>query len=156
MVSCKGRDSDPAQEQSVIEAKQLALKIAGIIHSKHGEDLQILDVSGPLVIADFFVIASARNARHARAVASGVDYAMKHSGRLRRNAAGTNGEGNWVLLDYDQVVVHIFQQDSRGFYDLESLWADVPRLEFEPEEQTDPPADLAGSWESLPDSTGTL
>jgi len=105
------------------------------------------------VIADHFVIASARNTRHARALASAVDYEMKHSGRLRRNAAGVEGQSNWVLLDFDDVVVHIFQADARSFYDLESLWADVPRVHYESGE---PPADGSEDWESVPDSTGTL
>ena len=104
------------------------------MEEKQGEDLCILDVSGPLVIADYFVIANARNTRHARAIASGVDYAMKQTGRLRRNAAGVTGESNWVLLDFDDVVVHIFQADARAFYDLENLWADVPRVAYEPSE----------------------
>lgn len=105
------------------------------------------------MIADHFVIASARNTRHARALASAVDYDMKQSGRLRRNAAGVEGESNWVLLDFDDVVVHIFQADARAFYDLESLWADVPRVEYE---STGTPGDGSEDWESIPDSTGTL
>jgi len=149
--------SEIAQENCAIEAKQLALTIARIIHEKHGEDIRILDVSGPLVIADYFVIASARNARHARALAGAVDSAMKQSGRLRRNSAGLEGEGNWILLDFDDVVVHVFQSESRAFYDLESLWGDVPTVEFEPEPTpAEPTRDVSAGWEPFPDSTGTL
>jgi ribosome-associated protein len=105
------------------------------------------------VIADYFVIASARNTRHARALASAIDYEMKQAGRLRRNAAGVEGESSWVLIDFDDVVVHIFQADARAFYDLESLWADVPRVAFEPAETQ---GDGSEDWGSIPDSTGTL
>jgi ribosome-associated protein len=141
------------QEPSPIESAELAQTIARIIEEKQGDDISILDVSGPLVIADYFVIASARNTRHARALASAIDYRMKQSGRLRRNAAGVEGESNWVLLDFDDVVVHVFQADARAFYDLESLWADVPRVAYEPAE---PGSESSEDWESIPDSTGTL
>ena len=146
-----------AQENQAIEAKELALSIAQIIHDKHGEKISILDVSGPLVIADYFVVASARNTRHAKAIASGVNQTMKQSGRLRRHTAGVDGDSNWVLLDFDSVVVHIFQEDARSFYDLESLWCDVPKEEFVPDsEPTEPAGDSQGTWESYPDSTSTL
>ena len=78
---------------------------------------------------------------------------MKQSGRLRRNAAGVEGESNWVLLDFDDVVVHVFQADARAFYDLENLWADVPRVAYVP---GDPPSEPTGDRESVPDSTQTL
>jgi ribosome-associated protein len=133
-----------------IEAKELARQIAEVIDEKQGADIQILDVSGPLVIADHFVVASARNPRHARAIASEVVYAMKQLARPCRHAAGNEGESNWVLLDFDDVVVHIFQDEARAFYDLESLWADVPRLEFTPARRA---AGDASVWESLPEST---
>jgi len=78
---------------------------------------------------------------------------MKQSGRLRRNMAGIEGDSNWVLLDFNEVVLHVFQTDARAFYDLENLWADVPRVPFEPSETS---RDTSGEWESIPDSTGTL
>jgi ribosome-associated protein len=141
------------KEKRAIEAKDLALTIAHIIQEKQGEDIAILDVSGPLVIADYFVITTARNTRHARAIATALDYTMKQSGRLRRNAAYGAAESTWVLLDFDDVVVHIFQDDSRSFYDLESLWGDVPRV---PVPAAEPAGDLAKTFDSFPDSTGTL
>ena len=61
---------------------------------------------------------------------------MKRAGLPRRGAAGMEGENSWVLLDFDDVVVHIFVQESRDFYALELLWADVPREQFEPVENT--------------------
>ena len=135
----------------------MAQHIAQLIHEKQGEDIVILDVSGPLVIADHFIIATARNSRHARAIAQGVESAMKQQGLLRRSTAGMEGESNWVLLDFDEVVVQIFQPDARSFYDLEGLWGDVPRIPFEPSGEPETASgDLSPSWESFPDSTGTL
>jgi ribosome-associated protein len=94
-------------------------------------------VSGPLVIADYFVIATARNPRQALAIARAIEGEVKQ-GRLKDaglrllNAAGMEGEGNWILLDLDLVVVHIFTAETRALYDLENLWADAPRVQFTP------------------------
>lgn len=112
----------------------------------------ILDVSGPLVIADYFVIATAKNPRHARALALEVDALLRTQGRRHRNAAGLETENPWVLLDFDDVVLHVFTPEARAFYALESLWADVPRVPFAP--RALPAATGEGSF---PDpSIGTL
>lgn len=104
-----------------------------MLDARQGEDIAILDVSGPLVIADYFVIATARNARHAAGLAQEVDYTLKHAGRLRRNISGAEGECPWVLLDFNEVVLHIFVGEAREFYGLENLWVDVPRVAFTPD-----------------------
>ena len=131
----------PAQpgkpRDTTIDSQNLALGIAQLVHEKQGEDLVILDVSGPLVITDYFVIATARNTRQSLAIARELDGAVKqgslHSpGLTRLNASAMEGEGNWILLDFDLVVVHIFTAETRALYDLENLWADVPRIGFTP------------------------
>ncbi len=135
----------PAQpgkpRDTTIDSQNLALGIAQLVHEKQGEDLVILDVSGPLVITDYFVIATARNTRQSLAIARELDGAVKqgslHSpGLTRLNASAMEGEGNWILLDFDLVVVHIFTAETRALYDLENLWADAPRVEFEPQAPT--------------------
>ena len=118
------------------DSKELALITARILDQKKGADIVILDVSGPLVIADYFVIATASNPRHAQALGRELESTMKKAGLPRRNVAGMEGESRWVLLDFDDVVVHIFLPESRTFYALETLWADLPELPFEPD---DPP-----------------
>jgi ribosome-associated protein len=85
-----------------------------------------------LVIADYFVIISARNTRHAHALGHEIEFQMKHRGQRRRNAAGAELDSPWVLLDFDQVVVHVFVAETRAFYDLEGLWADAPAVPFSP------------------------
>lgn len=87
------------------------------------------------MIADYFVVATAKNARHARALALEVEQSLRGDGRRPRNAAGLETENPWVLLDYDDVVVHVFLNEARAFYALESLWADVPRVPFVPSVQ---------------------
>jgi len=129
-----------------LSPQELALSIARMLDARQGEDIAILDVSGPLVIADYFVIATARNHRHAAGMAQEIDFALKRSGKLRRNISGAAGDSPWVLLDFNEVVVHVFVGDAREFYDLDNLWADVPRLPFE----SDPSLHAGTDAESIP------
>ena len=127
-----------------------------MVDDKQGRDILVLDISRPLAIADYFVIATARNNRHARAMARDLDLSMKHKGVLRRNLAGLDGDGGWVLLDFNTVVVHVFSAEAREFYGLENLWADVPQIPFTPAEK---PVSKDEGWlpdaeESYPDSIG--
>ena len=99
---------------------------------KKAEDLVILDVRGLSSIADFFVIMSGRSTRHVQGLAQAVDAALRHKNVKDGNTEGLN-EGHWVLLDYNDVIVHIFYNEDRSFYDIEGLWHDAPRVEMEPE-----------------------
>ena len=121
--------------------------------------MAILDVSGPLVIADYFVITTARNNRQAVAIARELEGAVKHRapgirGLRRLNVSGSEGDGGWILLDLDLVVVHIFTAPARALYDLENLWADVPRVQFQPAEKApvahETPKVVDDSWGSAP------
>ena len=107
----------------------MALTIAERLDQKQAGDIVILDVSGPLVIADYFVVATVQSTRQGQALAKELDIEHKATrGRRRRNSGGMDTEdSNWVLLDFDDIVVHLFLPDSRTYYGLESLWADVPR-----------------------------
>lgn len=122
--------SHPADAASV----QLALQIAQRLDEQDAEAITILDVSGPLVIAEVFVVATVRSTRQAQAIAREIDQEVKDlRGRRRRNTGGLETEAsNWVLLDFDDVVVHLFQPEARSYYGLEDLWADVPRVPFTP------------------------
>lgn len=98
----------------------------------------MIEVTEAVGYADIFVIVSARNPRQVRAVADAVRQALKHDhDLLPRGVEGTE-TGQWVLVDFDDVVLHVFHEGARGFYDLEGLWADAPRL---PVPDTDDPAD---------------
>ncbi len=113
---------------------RLALHIAQRLDEKQAEDIAVLDVSGPLVIADVFVVATVNSTRQAQALAREIDQEVKGlRGRRRRNTGGLETEdSNWVLLDFDDVVVHLFLPEARVYYALEELWADVPRIPFTP------------------------
>ncbi|MEO6596858.1 MAG: ribosome silencing factor [Planctomycetota bacterium] len=112
----------------------MALSIAQRLDEKQAVDIVILDVSGPLVIADYFIIATVQSTRQGQALAKELDFESKAvRGRRRRNTGGMETEeSNWVLLDFDDIVVHLFLPEARAYYALETLWADVPRLPFTP------------------------
>ena len=108
------------------EAKALAFKIANAVVDKKGTEVLVLDVRGKASYADYLVVASGDTERMVNALAEGVEEKLRPEGT---RPIGREGEqtGNWVLLDYGEVVAHLFLADARGFYDLEGLWADAPR-----------------------------
>jgi ribosome-associated protein len=93
-----------------------------------GEDVVILDVTGLASFTDFFVVMSGRSTRHVQGLAEAVEGEMR-SKRVKTSRAEGIQEGMWVLLDFEDVVVHIFYHEQRGFYDLEGLWHDAVRIE---------------------------
>lgn len=119
--------------------RELALTIAQRLDEKQAKDIVILDVSGPLVIADYFVVATVQSTRQGQALAKELDLEHKAlRGRRRRNTGGLETEAsNWVLLDFDDIVVHLFLPEARAYYGLETLWADVPRVPFTPSKQVE-------------------
>ncbi len=108
--------------------QELAQIVARAALDKKAEDLVILDVRGLSSFADFFVIMSGRSTRHVQGLAQAVDEALRHKKVGSESTEGLS-EGHWVLLDYNDVVVHVFYSETRGFYDLEGLWHDAPRIE---------------------------
>jgi ribosome-associated protein len=114
------------QDASSLELARLAALAA---LDKKAEDLVVLDVRGLSSYTDFFVIMSGRSTRHVQGLAQAVDVALRHKNVKEGNTEGLN-EGHWVLLDYNDVVVHIFYSEDRGFYDIEGLWHDAPRVDL--------------------------
>jgi ribosome-associated protein len=107
------------------QIRALAAVAAGA--DKKAENPVVLDVRGLSGVADYFVVLSADSDRQAAAVADAVDERLTALGAQRLGAEGRSG-GGWVLLDFGDVVVHVMSPDARGFYDLEGLWADAPRV----------------------------
>lgn len=122
----------------------LANLLAATALEKRALDLVILDMQELVDYTDIFVICSARNRRQVRAIADGIRSVAKAD--LGLYAKGVEGldAGRWVLVDFGDVVVHIFDEALRGFYDLDGLWADAPRLPV-PEVT----AEIEGEAESL-------
>ena len=94
------------------------------------EDVVALDVREQSSFADVFVIATGRSDRQVRAIADAVEQAAKAAGVPPLGVEGV-AEGRWVLIDLDDVIVHVFQREKREHYDLERLWADAPLYAFE-------------------------
>ncbi len=97
--------------------------IAGIADDRKADYIKILNVGPRLVITDYFIIISARNPRLARRISEDISFNLKKSGLIPINIDGLN-EGNWILMDYDDFVVHIFTDEYKDYYDLERLWRD--------------------------------
>ena len=89
----------------------------------------MLDVRKLTSIADYFVVCTATNERQARAITDAARAEMKEHDRRQLGLEGTS-DGKWVLQDFADVVVHIFGEEQRDFYDLEGLWADAPRVRW--------------------------
>lgn len=87
-------------------------------------------MSGLIVLTDVFVIATGTSRRHVMTLAEETEMQLKQQDRRPLRREGME-DGTWVLLDYGDVVVHVFDPDTRSYYDLERLWADAPRLAFE-------------------------
>lgn len=108
-------------------AKALAHKVAQLLLDKKATEVLVLDVRGMASYADYIVLASGESDRQVSAMAENVHVKIKQEDGL--HPTGTEGKetGQWVLLDYGEVVAHLFLNETRAFYDLEGLWADAPR-----------------------------
>jgi ribosome-associated protein len=122
--------SSPAVEAQVA-GRELALKIAEAALDKKAVRIEIIDVRGKVDYTDYVVVMSGRSDRQVNAIARGIEEDLKHKYGARCSGVEGLPQGNWVLLDFGDVVVHIFHQDTRGYYDLEALWLDADRVEFE-------------------------
>jgi ribosome-associated protein len=113
--------------------ERLAVTIAAHAADKKASDIIALDLRDVAGYTDFFVICSGNTDRQAKAIHDGVHLGLKkQDGLLPRRVEGVS-EARWILMDYLDVVVHIFTPETRDFYRLESLWGDVPRQDFDPE-----------------------
>lgn len=109
---------------------ELARFLSQAALDKKAEDLVILDVRTVSSFTDYFVIMSGRSTRHVQGLAEAINSELRKK-RLKDGTAEGLQEGHWVLIDYGDVVVHIFYREEREFYDLEGLWHDAPRVDVE-------------------------
>jgi ribosome-associated protein len=94
----------------------------------------VLDLQGISSFTDYFVICSGTSEPHLKAIAGEIEERLKHEHRIRAVSVDGFPASQWIVLDYMQVIVHVFRQEKREFYSLEDLWGDAPRLEWEPAE----------------------
>jgi ribosome-associated protein len=108
--------------------EQLALLCAEYAANKKAEDLVVLDMRGLSNVADFFVICSGTSEPHLKAIAGEIQEKLREEQDVRPHNVDGYPMSQWIVVDYYDVLVHIFHQSKRGFYSLEELWSDAPRL----------------------------
>lgn len=107
----------------MITAKEVAKLAVKALDSKKGIDLKLLEITDVSTLADYFLICTASSSTHVRTLCDAVEEAMDTAGEPMVGREGHRG-GTWVVLDYGCVVVHVFTEETRAFYDLERLWQD--------------------------------
>lgn len=113
------------------EPRDLAVAAARAIDEKMGADIQILDLRGRSQVADFFVVATGKVQAHLAAMGRAAVERMAGLGVRPLSLRESAGSAGWVLMDYGPVVVHAFLPELRAYYDLELLWGDAPRIEWQ-------------------------
>ena len=111
-----------------MEPKNLAGRIAASLDKHKAEDIRILHVTALTSLADYFIVASGTSTTQVKALSDYVDEELAQAGQQPLRVEGY-AASNWILMDYGTVVVHIFQAETRGFYDLERLWKDAPVMD---------------------------
>lgn len=111
-------------------AKDMVKTIVEALKDKKGEDIRVIDISGVTVIADYFVIANGSNTNQVQALVDNVEEQMYKAGYPDPKVEGYT-TASWILLDYNNVIVHVFSKEDRLFYDLERIWRDGKELDVD-------------------------
>lgn len=131
-MSGSSPSSQPERPTAPDDLAGRAVLAARVADDKKGLDTVVLEVGRVLAITDYFVITSAPNTRQVRTIAEEIEARLKADAGVAPRRVEGLGELTWVLLDYGDLVVHVFLDETRRFYDLERLWSDVPRLDWHP------------------------
>ena len=116
-------------EVETVQAKEMAKIAYHALDEKKGEDIRIIDIAGISVLADYFIIANGSSESQVQAMVDNVEEEMHKAGYSLKQREGY-GSGNWVLLDFGDVIVHVFDKENRLFYDLERIWRDGKNIEI--------------------------
>lgn len=122
LVPKKRPDSDPEFLYNVHRIAEIAVQFKAI-------NVKAYDVRGLTLVTDCFVMCSANNDRQLKAIFNGIREGMKEAGISPVTSEG-DFEGSWLLIDYSDVIVHIFREEAREFYDLDGLWGDATPIEL--------------------------
>lgn len=112
------------------QPKEMARIAYHALADKKGEDIKIIDIAGVSVLADYFLIASGSNESQIRAMVDNVEEELQKAGYAVKQREGY-GSGTWVLMDFGDIIVHVFDKENRLFYDLERIWRDGKTIEIE-------------------------
>ena len=118
------------KDQQQASSRDLAVAAARAAADKQGERIVVMDVRDLIVITDYFVIAGGSSERHVKTIVEEVERSLRELGMKPVRREGEQ-EHRWVLLDFVDIVVHVFAPDEHEYYDLERLWRDAPLLEWE-------------------------
>lgn len=106
-----------------MELKQLVENVVNAMEDKKANDIKILDISEVSVMADYFVIASGTNRNQVQSIAENVEESLNKNGIYARQIEGFQ-TANWILMDFNDIIVHVFNEEDRLFYNLEKIWLD--------------------------------
>lgn len=109
-------------------SKEMAKIAFRALEEKKGEDIVVIEVGEISALADYFIIANGTNSSQVQALVDSVDVELGKAGYLPKRVEGI-GNTNWVLMDYGDIIVHVFSQEDRLFYDLERMWRDGKRID---------------------------
>ena len=112
------------------QAKKMVKIAYQALDEKKGEDIKIINLEGISVLADYFIIANGTNSSQVQALVDNVEEELHKAGSSLKQREGYSN-GNWVLLDFGDVIVHIFDRENRLFYDLERIWRDGKEIAFD-------------------------
>lgn len=98
-------------------------KVVQALDDKKASNIQVIKVRDLTIVADYFVIASTTNSTHAKALIDEVEFVLKQAGSEPKHIEGYS-HANWIILDYSDVMVHVFQEETREYYNLDRLWSD--------------------------------
>lgn len=109
------------------ETKELVKLAVKALEDKKACDISVIDISGLSVVADYFIIASGDNIRQTSALCDNVQEVLGRAGYEMRQSEGKSA-ANWILMDYNDVIIHIFDKENRLFYDIERIWKDGKKI----------------------------
>lgn len=113
-----------------MDSLELTKNIVRALDTKKAEDIKVLKVENVTILADYFVIATGTNSTQVKAIADEVEFKINELGRKPSRVEGYHN-ANWIILDYSDVVTHVFYSDTRDYYQLERLWSDGELIDIE-------------------------
>jgi ribosome-associated protein len=127
-VSPARKDSPASDAPQADRARALAIMAARVAEETRGTDVRVLDLRGLTEVVDYFVVATGSSRRQMHAMADEIEKAVKKDLHDRKRGGEGYEEGRWIVLDYGDVMVHLFDAEARGYWDLEHLWSDAKRV----------------------------
>lgn len=109
--------------------EEMLTAMVRILDEKKAEDIRVIEIGDLTIIADYFIIVNGISTTHTKALADELEFKLKENGIEPRQIQGNNG-GGWIVMDFSDIVVHIFYKEMREFYNLERLWSDGTEVDI--------------------------